>query len=127
MVSIEDTRSRNDNKLYQTMPFKDLLLQSFFFSKSLTLSQYRRRPEFILNTVLKYNLKNKQISRPNPKIVYIYIQQISIEVFLLYENDYQTYGFFFSEKSIKRHINRNHLLASFSSCIFSSMSEWLFW
>lgn len=76
------------------MPFKDLLLQSFFFSKSLTLSQYRRRPEFILNTVLKYNLKNKQISRPNPKIVYKYIQQISIEVFLLYENDYQTYGFF---------------------------------
>lgn len=95
----------------------------FFFSKSLTLSQYRRRPEFILNTVLKYNLKNKQISRPNPKIVYIYIQQISIEVFLLYENDYQTYGFFLlknqskgisTEITFSRHFRHVYSLACLS-------------
>lgn len=104
----------------------------FFSIKTWTLFQYRYRPEIILNSVLKYNLKNKQILRPNPKTIYIIVQQISIDYLFLYKNDYQTYEFCLSEKS---KINQrayqqkslfSHHLYSFSSYIFSSMSEWLF-
>lgn len=66
------------NTLYQTIPSQDLLQQSGFFLKTLTLSQYRCLPKIIPNSVLKYKLKNKQISRPNPKRIYTYEQQIKL-------------------------------------------------